>query len=140
MEEQKKKITKKPKDVPFDQAHEISPLILFIIVVPQGQASSIKKLLDNFDTSTAFITSGEGTVANDHFDTVAIGNKKNLIFTIVREDKAEALKRRLSDRFNVSRASAGVAICIRLTSVAGVSVYKFLSNTRKVKKVSKNGK
>lgn len=129
------RLVKKPKTVPYEKANEVSPLVLLIIIVPQGQALSIKKALDDYDTSAAFVASGEGTGIGERKDVLGLTNKKNIIFTIVRVDKVEPLKRRLKERFSVSRASAGVAITIRLTSVAGVSVYKFLSNTRKVNKV-----
>ena len=135
-----KPVEKQEEVKPFDKANVISPLILFIIVVPQGQSSSVKKILDTFDVSAMFFANGEGTYSNETLEMMGLANKKNLIFTIIREDKAEAIKAKLKERFSVSKASAGVAICIRLTSIAGVSVYKFLSNTRKVTKVKENGR
>lgn len=131
----------KPDFTPFEKEHVLRPLKLFIIVVPYGQANAIISRLNEFDIACSFVFNGEGNAKYfaDDFS-ILPDSKKQLILTLVREDKVEFVKRKLEERFAVSRASRGFAFSIKVTSIAGVSIYKFLTNTRKVTKVNKNGR
>lgn len=123
---QEKKMAK-----PFDEEHVIHPLKMFVIIVPYGQANGVVKMLNNMESAMNFITNGEGTYQRE---SQLNGPKKQIIFTILREDKVEEFKQKMSERFTTSQSAKGIAFSIKLTSVAGVSVYKFLSNSRKVEK------
>ena len=127
--------------VPFEEEHEIRSMKLFFIIVPYGQANAIISRLNEFDVACNFIFNGEGVAKNfvDDFRGI-MDSKKQIILTIIREDKVEFVKRKLEERFALSRASRGFAFSIKITSVAGVSIYKFLTNSRKVQKVKKNGR
>jgi len=135
-----KKEPQKPSFVPFEDEHQIRAMKLFFIIVPYGQANSIITRLNEFDVACNFIFNGEGIAKNyvDNYHGV-MDSKKQIILTIIREDKVEFVKRKLEERFALSRASRGFAFSIKITSVAGVSIYKFLTNSRKVQKVKKNG-
>ena len=145
MSEKTSKITKKsvqkPAFIPFEEENVLRPLKLFFIIVPFGQANAIISRLNEFDIACSFVFNGEGN-ANYFAQTkgLMVDLKKQIILTLIREDKVEFIKRKLDERFSVSRASKGFAFSVRLTSIAGVSIYKFLTNTRKVTKVSKNGR
>ena len=139
MEQNSKKSSAKPSFIPFEQQNIIVPLKMMIIVVRQGQREAIGKILDEFNCAFQVSTFGYGESFIRPVPALQ-QEKKVFIFTVVREDVCEALSERLQQRFSVSIAAKGIAYTIDLTSVAGVSIYKFLSNTRKVRKVSKNGK
>jgi len=135
------KLPKKEEFVPFDKEHVLRPLKLFFIVVPYGQANAIISRLNEFDIACSFVFNGEGSARYFVDDVRRLpDSKKQIVLTIVREDKVEFIKRKLEERFSVSRAARGFAFSIRITSVAGVSIYKFLTNTRKVTKVNKYGR
>lgn len=126
---------------PFDKEHVLRPLKLFIIVVPFGQANAIISRLNEFDIACSFVFNGEGSARYFVEDARTIADsRKQIILTLVREDKVEFVKRKLDERFSVSKAARGFAFSIKVTSVAGVSIYKFLTNTRKVTKVNKYGR
>ena len=132
------KTTKTPQKsafVPFDKDHVIHPLKMFFIIVPYGQANAIIARLNEFDIACSFVFNGEGNAKNFVDDVRRIMDpKKQIIITLVRDDKVDFVKRKLEERFAVSRASRGFAFSIKVTSVAGVSIYKFLTNSRKVEK------
>ncbi len=128
-----KEANKKP-NTPFDKEYVIKPLKMFVIIVPYGQANGIIKVLNELDSAMNFITNGEGTYQRE---SQLSGPKKQIIFTFLQEDKVEEFKEKMKTRFTTSTVAKGIAFSIRLTSVAGVSVYKFLSNTRKVEKKGK---
>lgn len=137
----KKLNEQKPSFVPFEKENVLKPLKLFFIIVPFGQANSIIARLNEFDIACSFVLNGEGTVDSQEMQNL-LGlrdTKKQIIITLVREDKTEFVIRKLEERFAISKAAKGVAFSIKVTSVAGVSIYKFLTNTRKVTKVEKNG-
>ena len=136
-----KKEPQKPAFTPFDQEHVLRPLKLFFIVVPYGQANAIISRLNEFDIACSFVFNGEGNAKYFVDDNKRLpDSKKQIVLTLVREDKVEFVRRKLEERFNVSKAARGFAFSIKVTSVAGVSIYKFLTNTRKVTKVNKNGR
>ena len=122
--------------VPFDKQNVIRPLKLFISIVPYGQGDGICKLMEKCGATFSFISTGEGTGRN-YLPNLLSGAdiKKQLVFSFVREDNADIVCEALKERFSTSRAAAGISLSVKLTSVAGVSVYRFLTNVRKVKKV-----
>lgn len=136
----KKSSTKKQKFVPFEKENVIHPLKMFISVVPFGQADNIVKMLEECGVTCNIITTGEGTGRSSLPNLISLADsKKQIIISLVRDDKTQEVCKVLHDRFNTSKISRGVSFSVNLTSVAGVSIYKFLTNTRKVKKVKKNG-
>jgi len=134
------KLQQKQAFIPFEETYSIKGLRLFIVVVHQGQSEAIRQIFNAFDTALTLVTTGVGKSFKPNAMHTGAMSKKNFIFAIVREDKAPLIAERLNERFKVSKAATGIAYSIDLTSVAGVSVYKFLTNTRKVTKVSKHGK
>lgn len=136
-----KKSPQKPDFVPFEKENVLSKVKLFFIIVPHGQANAIISRLNEFDIACSFVFNGEGSSAKSQYQkSLVADSKKQIILTLVREDKVEFVKRKLEERFSISRAAKGFAFSIKVTSIAGVSIYKFLTNTRKVTKVRKNGK
>jgi len=128
------KETNKKMTTPFDKEYVIKPLKMFVIIVPYGQANGIIKVLNELESAMNFITNGEGTYQRE---SQLSGPKKQIIFTFLRDDKVDEFKEKMAKRFTTSNVAKGIAFSIKLTSVAGVSVYKFLSNTRKVEKKGK---
>ena len=137
----KKTENKKDKFVPFEKEYVIHPLKMFISIVPFGQATSIVKMLEECGVTCSVITSAEGTGYRYLPNLLsAADSKKQIIMSFVREDKSEIVCKTLKQRFNTSKAARGISLSVKLTSVAGVSIYKFLTNTRKVTRVRRNGK
>lgn len=118
--------------VPYEETSNLAKIKIFISIVPYGQADGVVKLLEKVGVNYSVITQGEGTGAKFVPNLVA-DNKKQIIFSFIREDFTNAVKATLQERFSVSKASNGISFSIDLTSVMGVSIYKFLSNTRKVR-------
>lgn len=117
--------------VPYEDTSNLLGIKLFISIVPLGQATNVVKMLEKAGVNYNVITQGEGTGAKFVPNLIA-DNKKNIIFSFVREDRTDEVKKILTERFSVSKASNGISFSIKLTSVMGVSIYKFLTNTRKV--------
>ena len=117
--------------VPYEETANLLGIKMFVSIVPLGQAQGVVKLLEKAGVNYNVITQGEGT-GSKFVPNLINDNKKQIIFSFVREDNSEEVKEILRQRFSVSKASNGISFSIKLTSVMGVSIYKFLSNTRKV--------
>ena len=117
--------------VPYEETSNLAKIKIFISIVPYGQADGVVKLLERVGVNYSIITQGDGT-GSKFVPNLVADNKKQIIFSFVREDFTDSVKAVLKERFSVSKASNGISFSIELTSVMGVSIYKFLSNTRKV--------
>lgn len=130
----KEKISNKVEEkkyIPFEKENIITPLKLFFIIIPYGQANGVFKILNSVEASFSIITNGEGTYQREN---QLYGSKKQILLTVIKESRVEEFKEKILNRFSTSSQTNGVAFSIKLTSVAGVSVYKFLSNSRTLEK------
>lgn len=81
----------------------------------------------NFQTAVA----GRGTATSDTMYLLGLEDSdKNVLFSVVREDKAEEVLQNLEEKFQTIRGGKGIAFTIPLTSVIGVAIYRFLSDNR----------
>jgi len=134
-----KKSEQKQQFVPFEKENVVKPLKMFITIVPFGHAPTIMKMLEEVGVTFSYVTTGEGTGKNFLPTLLSVNDfKKQIIFSFVAEDKSKQVCEMLENRFSTSKAAKGISLSIKLSSVAGVSVYRFLTNVRKVKKVHKN--
>ena len=116
---------------PYDSSHRIYPLQLLMVVVGAGQASSVVRLLYENEAYMCCVCKGRGTSQGDVYDVFGIGDlKKDIIFTVIKEDRWPVIKKALGERFKVSFASRGIAAISPLEALAGVSIYKMLGNVR----------
>jgi hypothetical protein len=128
-----KKIVEKKQIAPYEKTHELSKLRLFITIVNEGQASAIVKIMEHNESSTSCVILGRGTASKDIYEVLGIGEeKKQIILSVVREDKINSIKEELSYRFSLSSVAKGIGFSVVITSLIGVSLYKFLSNTKTI--------
>jgi hypothetical protein len=57
-------------------------------------------------------------------------SEKRVLFSLIREDRAEEAMKALEEKFATLRGGKGIAYTVPLSSVAGVAIYQFLSNHR----------
>lgn len=117
--------------MPYDQNHRIVPLLFVTVIVGKGQGEAIANLMKKGGAYGVYFVHGQGTAPNDIYAILGSGTlDKDVLVTVLREDAWPELKEHLEERFALSELSAGVAFAVRLDSLAGVSIYKMLSNTR----------
>ena len=120
---------------PFDQSHRLQKLLLVITVVGRGQGDAIIALANQCESNFSFLAQGKGTAPNAFYS--ILGNsslKKDVVFSIVKQSRYERFAEALQERFSVSKMAKGISFTIEMSSVAGVSIYKYLSNTRLIEK------
>ena len=129
------------KFVPYDSTHRLHRLLLVVTIVNQGQSQAVIALNQKCDGTVCFVCSGYGTATKEMMPTYSKGEfKKDVVFSVLREDGWPKYKEEMKQRFGVSKMAKGIAYCSPIQSVAGVSIYKFLSNLRVFEKPLRKSK
>lgn len=127
-------ITKKQPIIPekkkFEDRPNLSKLYLYVTIVNSGLGKSIIKLFESIGCSAQFVNVGSGTASEQVKKVLNItSNQKEIVFSIVRETSLETVEEEIGAFFVVNKKNKGIGFAIPLTSVMGVRVYKFLSQT-----------
>lgn len=112
---------------PFDKENKIDKLSLIVVIVNKGQGVSIENILLKNKCSATFTFHGVGTASQETYLNTLVENKKSIVVGVIKDDEYENVKKSLEDRFAISKYAKGIAFKIPLSSVGGVSVYKYLS-------------
>ena len=100
-------------------------------MVNRDKAEFYTDYLQSFSVNLQFAAKGKGTANSELLALLGLGeNTKTVLFSLVREDQAEAALAGLREKFATIRNGAGIACTIPLTSMIGVSVYRFLCDNR----------
>ena len=132
----KEKKAKKVKEVreeehpAFETREDIKKLVLYTVIVPRGQGENIMRIFKANKSSAQFLQYGEGTASNAIREIIGSEDtKKDIVYSLVREDAIPDIKREIDIYFVASKHNKGIAYTISLTSIVGVKLYKFFSQT-----------
>lgn len=122
----------------FESENKIEKLKILIIIVNRNQGQFfVNRFLEN-GLSAVFEVYGKGTAPKEIYELVGLSDsKKDLVLCLIKESDLEKYKCIIEERFSFSRTSKGIAFTIKVSSMAGVVMYKFLTNNRER---IKNGK
>ena len=113
--------------------HKAAPqkLKLLITVVDRAKAEFYIDLIQSFDVNMQFSTTANGTATSEIRSLMGLeGSEKTVIFSAVREDRAEKILTKLEEKFVTIKNGKGIAMTVPMTGVIGVAIYQFLSNNR----------
>ena len=123
------KRTKKEKTVSSD----FKKLKLLVTVVNRNKSEFYMDFLSGFEVNFQTSVLGQGTAKSETLHLLGLEDSdKSVIFSVIREDKAEEILHALEDKFHTVRNGKGIAFTTPLSSVIGVAIYRFLSNNRTV--------
>ena len=109
---------------------DIKKLLLFITIVNRGQGNFVLKLFESEGANAQFIQYGEGTAQKEIRDILGIeDNSKEIIVSLISQDKIESAKKELDAFFKVSKRNRGIGFSIPMTSLIGMKLYQFLIDT-----------
>ncbi len=118
---------KKEKTVSSD----FKKLKLLVTVINRNKTEFFIDLIGSFDVNLQTSVSAQGTAKSETLSLLGLEESdKSVIFSVIREDKAEEILRAVDERFHKLRGGKGIAFTIPLTSVIGVAIYRFLSDNR----------
>ena len=108
-------------------------LMLLVTVVQKGKGTFFSDYLQTFDANLQVCVVGTGTAQPDLVEFLGLkDNKRSIIFSIVREERLDAIMEALEERFHTVNRKTGIAFAVPLSSVIGKLSYGFLSNDRRV--------
>ncbi len=106
-------------------------LKLLVLVVNRSKAEFFIDLLSAFDINMQLSTLAWGTASTEMLSLLGLADsEKELIMGVIREDKEKQALEALDEKFKTIKNGKGIAYTISLTSVIGVALFKFLSNTK----------
>ena len=118
------------KETPFQT--DLKKLKLLVTVVSRNKSEFYMDYLSGFDINLQTAVAGQGTATSDTMYLLGLADSdKSVIFSVLREDRAEEVMQGLDEKFHSLRGGKGIAFTIPMTGVIGVAIYRFLSNNRK---------
>ena len=118
-------------------AQSLAPtkLELLITIIDKNKAEFYADLIQSFDVNLQLFTLAKGTAGTDMMNYLGLSDsEKVVLFSVVREDRLEAITETLSEKFKSIRGGSGIAVSIPFTSMIGTLVYGFLSNEKEMVK------
>jgi hypothetical protein len=88
-------------------------------------------LLTAYEVNLQTAVLAQCTATNDTLHMLGLEDSdKSVIFSVIREDKAEEALHAIEDKFSTLKRGKGIAFTVPMSSVIGVAMYRFLSNHR----------
>ena len=109
---------------------DIQKLKLLFTVVDREKAEFYLDVLSQFDVNFQMSVPGKGTANSEIVSILGLNMHKVVLFSMVREDKVDAIMNCLEDKFETIKNGKGISFAVPLSSVIGVNMYRFLSNNR----------
>ena len=121
----KTKKTQQPQNNP-DQ----KKLSMFVTIVNKGQGNFVLKLFESEGANAQFIQHVEGTAQKEIRDILGIeDNSKEIIISLIQNDKIPSASKELEAFFKISKKNRGIGFAIPMTSIIGMRIYQFLSDS-----------
>lgn len=128
-----KKNDKNVKSAPTPNADGFRKLKILVTVVNRSKAEFYMDFLSSYEVNFQTAVLGQGTATSDALYLLGLEDSdKAVIFSVLREDKAQEAMHGLEDKFHSLKKGKGIAFTIPMSSVIGVAIYRFLSNHRGV--------
>ena len=123
-------ILRKPKTTKSPSS-DFKALKLLVTVVNKNKTEFYTDFLNGFECNFQISTPAQGTAASDILHMLGMENAdKSVIFSMIKAENADKILHALEDKFQTLRGGKGIAFTIPLSSVIGVTAYRFLSNNR----------
>ena len=125
-------ILRKPKKDKTPSS-DFKKLKLLVTVVNRSKTEFFIDLLSSIGVNLQSSVAAQGTAKSETLSLLGLEDAdKSVIFSVIREDKAEEILRAVDERFHKLRGGKGIAFTIPLSSVIGVAMYRFLSDNRSI--------
>lgn len=106
-------------------------LMLMITIVGRGKADFYMDLIQSFEVNMQLAVLGSGTANAEILQYLGlVDSEKSVIFSVIREDLANAALDTIEEKFNTIKNGKGIALTVPLSSVIGATLFGFLSNNK----------
>lgn len=108
-------------------------LKLLFSIVERSKTDFYVSALEGFDVNMQTILYAKGTAPTDILNLLGLHDQgKAVIISVVREDMVKEILEKYEDRYFKTKNGKGIAFTVPISSVIGVLVYKFLSDTKEM--------
>ncbi len=106
-------------------------LKLLITVVNRVKSEYYADLIQSFGVNMQLFVSALGTAKTQALEYLGLNDdRKSVMIGAVRADRADEILSALDERFKTIKNGKGIAFTIPMSSVIGVSAYRFLADSR----------
>lgn len=120
-----------PENKPTADTASVKKLKLLVTVVPRRKTEFYLDYLTSMGVNFQTSVSASGTAKSDTLYLLGLEDSdKSVLFSVVNEDIAPTVLQGLEEKFELLKNGKGIAFTTPLTSVIGVSIYRFLSDNR----------
>ena len=122
---------KKKKSKSAERTLAPKKLKLLVLVINKNKADFYMDFLQSFEVNMQMQMHAQGTAGSEMLHYLGLEeSEKRVLFSLIREDRAEEVMKALEEKFSTLRGGKGIAYTVPLSSVAGGAIYQFLSNHR----------
>ena len=124
--------TKKPVEKNSTPVNDgFRKLKILVTVVNRNKTEFYMDFLTAYEVNFQTAVLAQGTAKSETLYMLGLEDSdKSVIFSVIREDKAQEAMQDLEDKFHSIKGGKGIAFTIPMSSVIGVAIYRFLSNHR----------
>ena len=120
--------TTTPSKNPEPLKTDFRKLKLLVTVVNRNKTEFYLDYLTSHGANFQTAVTASGTATNETLHLLGVEESdKSVLFSVIREDLTEQILQGLNEKFHTIKKGKGIAFTIPLTSVIGVSTYRFLS-------------
>jgi hypothetical protein len=120
------------KGTPYAKRNKVQKLYVLVTIVNRDASDVFIDFYRTLESNFQIVFYGKGTATKEIATYLGLSEvNKDIVLSIIREDRVKEALDYINRRFQVSKRHKGVAFTIKMQSIIGVSVYKFLSNTTK---------
>ena len=125
-------LTKKTRKTKKEKvSSDFKKLKLLVTVVARKKTEFFTDYISGFEVNFQTSVLAQGTAKSETLRMLGLDDSdKSVIFSVIREDRAEEIMQGLAQKFQTVRNGKGIAFTTPLSSVIGVAIYRFLSNAR----------
>lgn len=125
-------LTKKTRKTKKEKvSSDFKKLKLLVTVVARKKTEFFTDYISGFEVNFQTSVLAQGTAKSETLRMLGLEDSdKSVIFSVIREDRAEEIMQGLAQKFQTVRNGKGIAFTTPLSSVIGVAIYRFLSNAR----------
>lgn len=114
-------------------------LKVLVTIVDRSKASFYADILEGYEVNLQTIIYGNGTAPNETLNYLGLTQiEKAVIISIIKEEKIKEVFAAYEDKYFKTKSGKGIAFTIPISSVIGVLIYQFLSNSTENRKVGNN--
>lgn len=122
---------KKTKKTPLNKGLEApKKLKILVTIVERSKAEFYLDVLEGYEINMQTVIYGHGTAPSDILAYLGLSQAdKAVIISVVKEEKIKDITIAYEDKYFKTKNGKGIAFTIPISSLIGVSIYQFLSNS-----------